>query len=323
MFGKTGAAMRNSPSLRYLAASLALGAIAVWGSENLFWSAPPDDISPGILIGSWLIYSFCVAAVLSAVLLTGILGWRALFLGGALLGWLVEGVVVDTSYDAFPWQLVWTALAWHALITCLFLGGLCRRGPHLPLGQQIGGLILFGLLGACFAVFWPIERVGLAELGPGAELGYLVGFGIAVPLANLALDRLGTVTAPPRWLLWAAPFLLGLLWVVKTALAPSLIRPAVPLLIGVTLWAMWRLGSRPAGGTAPIDFGPPVPLWRHALFLLAPLITSVLAVLGWQMFPAGLATNVVFALATSSLALGLWLWSLAAALRPRGKAGRS
>jgi hypothetical protein len=39
-----------------------------------------------------------VAAVLSAVFATGIRGWRAVFLGGALLRWLVERIVEGTMH---------------------------------------------------------------------------------------------------------------------------------------------------------------------------------------------------------------------------------
>ena len=83
-------------SWRYILASLCLGAIAVWASETLFWSAPPPDFEPIGLVLTYLAYSFVCATVLSAVAWSGCGGWTGLFLGGALLGWLTEGVVTGT-----------------------------------------------------------------------------------------------------------------------------------------------------------------------------------------------------------------------------------
>jgi hypothetical protein len=91
---------------KYAAVVASLGLIATWGSENFFWSAPPDDLTLLGLLITWIAYTVCVAAALSAVLMSGVRGWPALFLGGAIMGWLVEGVVVGTMYEAFPFQLV-------------------------------------------------------------------------------------------------------------------------------------------------------------------------------------------------------------------------
>ena len=121
---------RLGPVGRYWLAAGTLGAAATWGSENLFWSAPPAGWTPLELAVTWVVYSLCVAAALSAVLWSGVQGWRAVFLGGAVLGWLIEGVVVATMYAAFPFQVVWTPLAWHALITGLVVvGDLVGEGP--------------------------------------------------------------------------------------------------------------------------------------------------------------------------------------------------
>ena len=76
------------------------GLIAFWGSENLFWSAPTEATGILDLILTATAYSVAVASVLGAVIWSGITGWRALFFGGALLGWLVEGVLVSTAATA-------------------------------------------------------------------------------------------------------------------------------------------------------------------------------------------------------------------------------
>ncbi len=302
--------MRQSPGLHYLTAAAGLGLITFYGSENLFWSAPMPGMTPLDLLLTAIAYSVCAAAVLSAVLITGLTGWRALFLGGALLGWLVEGVIVGTAYEAFPLQLVWTPMAWHALITGVGVVGLCRAGVGWPVWQQVAALAALGLVAALWAQFWPLERGAMP--GIGATLVYLTGVGLLVPLGNLMLDRAGWLQRPPAPVLWIAPGLLLLLWVAQSYFAPSPVRLSVPVLVLVTLWIMHRLGAPPPRDG--VSFGEPAPLWRHGLFLLVPLVAGVVAVPGWRLFQ-GLGVNQPFALTTGLLSLGLWFWLMVRALR--------
>lgn len=37
----------------------------------------------------------------------------ALLLAGAIYGWMLEGSIVATTYEALPWSLSFTGLAWH------------------------------------------------------------------------------------------------------------------------------------------------------------------------------------------------------------------
>ncbi len=300
--------MPYTPGLRYLAAALALGLIAVWGSENFFWSAPQPGLSALDLALTWAAYAVCAAAALSAVLITGIAGWKALFLGGALLGWLTEGVIVSTAYDNFPINLVWTGLSWHALITSLSILGLCRAGVHWPVGRQIAALVALGLGGAYFAQFWPLERGTMPGFGP--VLFYIAGLGLVVPLANLVLDRIAQLALPPPWVLAIAPLCLLLLGILQAAYHPDPRRLSIPVLLGLTVWIMQRLGS----GRSALAFGAPAPVWRHALFLLAALIVPLLAVPGWHLLQ-GYPANWPVLVISSVLSLGLWLWLLVQAFR--------
>lgn len=171
--------------------------IAFWGSENLFWTAPPNDVGLRDLLTTWIAYSLAVAVAIGAVIWSGLGGWRALFLGGALLGWLAEGVIVGTTYEAFPFQLVWTPLAWHAAITGLLIGGLCRAGPHWPVWQQLVAVLGLAIVGSAMAQYWPLERATLPGIGP--VLLYLAGAGLFVVLANVLLDHM-TLPATPTWI---------------------------------------------------------------------------------------------------------------------------
>lgn len=291
---------------RYLLASLCLGWIAVWAGENLFWTTPAPDLRATDLLMTWAAYSIVAGAALSAVIWARLDGWRAAFLGGALLGFGIEGAVVGTMYQAFPVQLVWTPLAWHALIS-----GLCVLGGGFALARggvavQIAGLSALGLFGAVWGLYWPLEGKVLAGW-TGMTL-YLGLAGVGTALAFGLLSRLGSLAARGWWL-WLAPAAVAALWAVGTVMAPSPLRLAGPVMVGVTVWAMRRLGR---DGSAP--FGPPLPWTRCAMFLIAPGVTVGLVVPGWAVL-GGVAVNIPVALATGAVGAGLWLWLLWRAAR--------
>lgn len=293
-------------SLRFLLASLALGAIAVWASEFAFWTAPPAPPAFGELALTWLAYSAACGCALSAVILTGCGGLTGAFLGGAILGWIVEGVVVGTMYDAFPFQLVWTPLAWHALVSGVAVFAVGRIAVHWPLQRQLGWLAGLGMCLGIWGWYWPVERQDLPGLG--GVLSYLAGLGLAVPAGNLVLDRLGRLPRPPRWVLAVPWALAATVWVASGLADPRPVRLLLPMLVALTLWAMLCLG-RAAPDIA--GFGTPAGRpYRHALFLLAPLIAAPVAVFGWHRFGA-VEVNVPAALVLGGFGLGWWgrlLW---------------
>lgn len=300
--------LRSSPGLRYLVAALALGMIAVWGSENLFWTVPHAQVKPHEWLLTWAAYSLVAASALSAVLWSGLGGWRAAFLGGAVLGFGVEGVIVATMYDAFPAQVVWTPLAWHALLTGLVVLGLVRHLARGAVAVQVLALVALGALGATWGLYWPAELASMP--GHAVTLPYLAGLALPVVVAHAVLDRVGLLAAPRPLILGAAPMLLAALWLVRASLSGSFVVLVCPAMILTTVWAMRRLGR--VG--QPLDFGPAVALWRHALFLIFPLTVALLVVPGWQAFGA-VAVNVPAALATGLIGAGLWLWLIYRAAR--------
>lgn len=295
---------------RYGLASLCLGLIAVWGSENLFWTTPADLPTASEWLTTWAIYSLCAGTALSAVLWSGLGGWRAAFLGGAILGWCVEGIIVTTMYDAFPVQIVWTGLAWHALITGLGICGLMRCVAQGSVSRQIATVVLLGLFGAVWGLYWPSE--GGAMPGYGPALVYLAGLGLTVVVAHAGLDRIGVLAAPRPAILAVAPALMATGWLLRFLLAPSPAMLACPAMIVATVWIMKRLRRQ----DAPLSFGRTAPLWRHALFLLAPVLTALLVVPAWDRFGA-MPSNIPVALASGVAGLSVWLWLLVAALRAK------
>lgn len=298
----------SRPGLRYGAAALALGMIALWGSENLFWTAPQEPLKLVEWVATWAAYSLVAAAALSVVLWAGIGGWRADFLGGATLGFGIEGVIVCTMYDAFPAQVIWTPLAWHGVVTGLLVFALPRHLARGPVAVQVIGLLALGLFGATWGLYWPTERPVMP--GYAVVLPYLVGLALPVVAAQIGLDRLQSLTPPTPILLWAAPVVLLALWLLRAVLTGSVVVLACPAMILTTAWILRRLGR----SGAPVAMGPAVPLWRHGMFLLVPLTVATLVVPGWQAF-GPVAVNVPVALVTGPVGLGLWLWLLWQAAR--------
>lgn len=292
-------------TLRYAAAALACGLIAVFASENLFWVFPPPGLTAAELFATWIAYSLACACALSAVAWTGCSGWRGLFLGGAILGFMIEGVVVGEMYLFFPFQVVWTPLAWHALITALVLGGAQRRGGAAGLGMQVAAGAAIG----GFAVYWPLDPSHWPTDGSvpatAAVLAYLVGLGLVVPAAHLVLDRIGTVPRPHGAVLLAVPAVALAVWVATGLADPDPVRLALPVMVGLTLWAMVR-----HGGAAPVGFGGPQGAVFRMSALVVPALVWAIATWGWQAW-GGVETNAPFAIATVVGSVGLWLWCLA------------
>jgi hypothetical protein len=294
-------------ALRYIAAALCLGLIAVWGSENLFWSAPPDDLTAAAWLLTWGAYALASACALSAVAWTGIGGWRGVFLGGALLGFLVEGVIVGTMYDAFPFQLVWTPLAWHALLTALLLGGVARMAGVWSWPRLVAAQVGCGAFAGIFALFWPQERPVLPD--GGLIIAYIAGVGLVLPLAHAALDRLGTVPRPRGWVMGVVPGIALLVWGAQTVAVPNPLRLCGPVMIGATLWVMRRLGQGEV-----VSLGVPAGFWRRMSVMLVPLAMLAVALPGWN-YLGPVPGNVVVAVVTVPVSAGLWLWLLWQAMR--------
>jgi hypothetical protein len=293
-------------SSRYLGLSLALGVIAVWASENMFWIVQPDPFDPLDFSMTVLAYAAACGCALSMVIWSGVTGWPAAFLGGAVLGFVVEGTVVGTIYDAFPFQLVWTPLAWHALITGGVVLGLARlgRGP-LPM---VLVWLAYGAAMTVWATYWPVERLNLPDTQ--GMLVYLALPAVAVVGAQIAVDRLWPLPRVPRWVLWIAPVLAFALWGIRVAISPENLTYFV---LPVLLAGLYLIMQRQARGQVGQSKLVAPPAWQHALILIAPLMVALAAPPLWTQFGA-VAVSLPFAITTGVVSLGV-LTALAVGVR--------
>lgn len=298
-------------SFRYILLSLGLGGLSVWASENFFWMMPPPGITPLDFALTVIAYSIACAVGLSAVIWAGIGGMPAAFLGGAVMGYMSEGVIVGTIYQPNPFFLVWTPLAWHALMTGGLILGVGRAGGRLGPARMALVWVALGLAGAYWAQFWVSERAGV----PGTALFalYILGLGALVPLAHVVMDRMAQLPRPHNGVLWVAPVIALLVWVAQGVADLNPLRIELPLMLALFLWIMRRLGRR----DVPVSLGVPVPVWQHGLFLIAPLIVVVLAPLGWAQGWGTLESNWVVAGITCVLSVGWIGWLASRAIRGR------
>ena len=109
--------------IRRVLLALVTGYILFFFSELVFWSFwQPQNSFSGYII-TWFVYSIIAYIFLLIVNEFKVRKPHAVFLAGAVFGWLVEGMFVMTFFgiDGLPLVVTvsWTGLAWHALISVL------------------------------------------------------------------------------------------------------------------------------------------------------------------------------------------------------------
>lgn len=265
--------------LRAAAFVLLNGLGMVYFSEWMFWAGRPlGESLVGDVTATWLLYSTITYLFLAAVD-----GFRArsvwaVFLCGALYGWLVEGVIVPTMYTDFPLNLSWTGLAWHALITVVF------GWYWLPLALRHGGQSAvratagFGLFAGLWALGWKVETPLAA---PGTMAVYFALFALMPCAALLARARLPDPALGKRGVVLTAGIALVTLYFVGITLPQVPFAPVVllPLLV-ILLSALWR--NRQQEAAAPdAPLAPPLMLRQLWPMMLIPLVASAVYALGY------------------------------------------
>ena len=289
-----------------MALTLAVGYVLFFYSEMMFWARwRPEDTLPGLMM-TWLIYSVLAFFVL---LLTS--RFRAgdvysVFLVGAVFGWLVEGVVVQTVYTDFPFGIVWTPLAWHALISVLI--GIYLAGKALSEWKIRNSILFFVLLGAFWgfwASYWKLEDGYAVGLGDFA----LYAFFSTIPLlaSYAVLHKLAPEEFKPTRAEIGVFTAILLFFAFFTFLAVPFSALILPPLIGITLYALRRLKRKSFFS----NYGG-VGVSRYLMLLLMP--ASALLVYA-PMRGIWFDVNVPTALVTSGLGIALFLKALYKALK--------
>jgi F0F1-type ATP synthase assembly protein I len=146
---------KRMKNVKKLLLALSTGYILMFYSELVFYARyRPNEDTIGSLITTWIVYSVLSYAFLSIVSVFKVRSIWALFLSGAVYGWSAEGIIVQTMYDNFPFQLSWTGLAWHDLISILIGWYIVRVILHQ--NNVFKTMLLAGGLGL-FWGFWAIS----------------------------------------------------------------------------------------------------------------------------------------------------------------------
>lgn len=288
------------PLVCRLACISAVGAIMMYGSEILFWSVPPANTTAQELALTWMAYSLCSAVFVGLLARFRVSDWRGLFLCGSIFGWLVEGVIVGEMYQEFPYQLIWTPLAWHALITALGMFWLVRVSAEWTVRAQIVFVAVMGLYFGLWALWWPIERQPMP--GMVESVFYLIGLAAFPVAAQFVIDRWGwSLLDMTRAELGIAAFALAGIWLTQVHAAPKWLHLTLPMLLALTLWMLER---QPAGPPMKQRWvavrASPV---RHGLFMIMPAITCLTACIGWSLGFAPPSNEAVFLLTVAASAL--------------------
>ncbi|WP_048152321.1 hypothetical protein [Palaeococcus ferrophilus] len=283
---------------RRLISTLSLGYILYFYSELTFWSRwkAGDTIIGAIM--TWLIYSVLAFFVLLMAERFKADSLYSIFLVGAVFGWLVEGVIVQEAYKAFPFQLVWTPLAWHALISVLLGTYFARKA--IGEWSLLRAIALFAGIGVFFglwATYWKLEDGYAVSVGHFAAYTLISTAFLMVAYSTFDLTSPAEFI-PTRWevgVFGAVVAFFAVFTFVAVTFSPLVLLP----LLALTLYTLRRLkGEKNAlkGSRAPAR--------RYLLPLIIPLFAvPTYAALRGLWFEV----NVPVALTTSTVCILLLL----------------
>jgi hypothetical protein len=136
---------------------LACGYVLMFYSEHVFWSHVRADDTLFGYVATWLLYSMLAFAFLSLVDHFKVRNMWALFLCGAVFGWLAEGVVVQTTYESLPLSISFTGLSWHALLSVWVGWYAVRKAIHTGMGSTLKIAAAIGIFYGIWAIWWWTE----------------------------------------------------------------------------------------------------------------------------------------------------------------------
>ncbi|AAL80854.1 hypothetical protein PFDSM3638_03625 [Pyrococcus furiosus DSM 3638] len=293
---------------RRLLATLSLGYVLYFYSEFAFWGRwKTDDTITGAIM-TWLIYSVLAFFVLLMAERFKADSAYSIFLVGAVFGWLVEGVIVQEAYMAFPFQLVWTPLAWHALISVLIGTYFARRAiGEWSLRRAAALFAGLGVFLGLWATYWKLEDGYSVSVGHFAA--YTLISTVFLVVAYFFLDLTSPKEfIPTRWevgAFGAVVAFFALFTFMAVPFSPLVLLP----LLALTLYALKGLK-----GEKSFLKGSWAPAYRYLLPLIIPLFAvPTYAVLRDVWFEV----NVPVALVTSGAGLFLYVKGIYLGLKTR------
>ncbi|MBI3926813.1 MAG: hypothetical protein HY319_14840 [Armatimonadetes bacterium] len=268
-------------TLRTLGLVLATGFILFFFSERLFWTVLRPDESLGDNIATWLAYSLVGYIFLCAIHGFQVRTPAALFLTGALFGWLIEGTLGGTLYGTegsapLPLCISSTALSWHALISVMVgwygIRSILLQNHLLKTLQLTTGI---GLFWATWAIFPLQETPPLVTSVPDFWKGALMTT-LALGFAYWLYDCCHPEGfRPNRLALGTCALLLGVAFAGQVAclgILPLLILPPLVLLVGLALRSHRQSGE---GANLLVSMCGPLAGWNYLALMWLPLSATL------------------------------------------------
>lgn len=254
---------------------LATGYILFYFSELVFWARiQPTDSFPN-WISTWLVYSLLAFVFLTIVARFRVHTIWALFLAGAVFGWMTEGIVVQTAYESLPLSLSFTGLAWHALISVWVGWYAVRRALFSGLKATLLVSALIGIGYGLWAISWWVEP-GETPAPPLEFAQYTLISTLLLILAYWLYDH--TVPAffkPSRTLEIAAGILFLLYFAFITVPAAPWAAAILPVLLLLVYLALRRNRQREDRTPLHQCFSRTDQIWRYLGLLALPLAAAL------------------------------------------------
>lgn len=296
---------------------LSTGYIFVYFSELLFWSRVRPDDSLQNWVSTWIAYSLMAFVFLVLVTYFRIKNKWALFLAGAMFGWIGEGIVVQTAYDALPLSISFTGLAWHALLTVWIGWYMIRKTQRfsntwavLKLASAIG--FIYGL----WAINWWLEPDGgVSSVPEFAVFSFITTVLVifAYWLANWSSTESFVIS---RWVILGITVLFGLYFFFITLPIAPFAALILPTLFGLIYLGLRQNRLNEGEGSLLNTLGGHVPIWSYISLLAIPVIgVLVYAIAMWLNITWH--TNWILYLITTPLGFILFGFSLYKLLRKK------
>jgi hypothetical protein len=261
--------------LKRIGLSLLLGIIFIYFSELMFWATPIHPESPlsyGILL-TWLFYSLGAYIFLFLVSFFNVRTIWALFITGALYGWFIEGIVVQTTFEALPLSISFTGLAWHDLITVLCGWYLIRKTlQDNQIWKLIAVSIGIGLFFGIWSITWWVEEE-VAVITSLRDFALYVGVSSLITIASYFLYDLIPLTDFKLTLVEKIFVGIGLsVWYIFIVISLPLALILIPL-IAISILALWWNKKKEQEEDLIHVLNEKVPFYRYFILLLIPAIS--------------------------------------------------
>lgn len=296
-------------------------ALIMWAiSERIFWSVVhPGDSVVGIA-SSILPYWFATFFTVWGIEYFRVRTLPGIVLMGAFFGWFIEALVAMTLFGGagipLPFSISWTGLAWHMVISVVFVWYLHRVAMATSFTRSLAYSAVLGVFWAFWSMTWFLENPPVVN-----DLGlYMVhAFAVAalMVIGHLLLSRKMSTFKPS----WGE---IGFVLLVTVAYTVAITIPALMFMsVGLVVLAAilyvplrkLKMSSEP--GSVLAELSQPVPI-RNILTLFAAPVIATLAY-GLYLGNAGVVFpfNVATLFVTTPLGFIVLGWAVWRVYRPK------